>query len=258
MKISKKLMLGLLIASSVNISVFAMEAGSPGDDQREFPGEKRSRDDRNDIDEDNRKAKKPRVDYLTQQPDEIILQICNELISDLNVNNYEQLYEAVKRLCRLRKTCKRFNNLLTDENIAKILEAKGLNVNIQDENKDTLLHQAIIFYGYPSKSKILKILIESLPIDKKADALLAKGSRDWNLFTLCAHLGDIETSRMLFKYANELRIELPEYELYRLRGYAFKFEIPYVFYLETGIPPLELLRGLPQAILEELRSIFRQ
>ena len=180
MKILKQLMLGLLIASSVNISVFAMEAEDTDDNHQES----------------TEQIIKYPTDSLMGQPNEILLHICAQIISDLDLNNYKQLHEAIKRLYILKATCRRFRNLLTDQEIARILVDNGLNILSvsKGEYKIALFHEAVI----NGNSKVVKILIETLPEDQRTNLIMAKHNDDTLLHKL-GFFGHAEVAKTLLE-----------------------------------------------------------
>ena len=64
-------------------------------------------------------------------------------ISDVDLNTYREIEQAIGRLCQLRRINKTFKNYLTSEKIAAILKEQGLNSNATDENGDTTVISAV-------------------------------------------------------------------------------------------------------------------
>lgn len=83
-------------------------------------------------------------------------QIINES-SDLGKNTVQGICNALKKLTRLRTVCKRFNQLLTNENLRIILTTAGFDLNILNTGNLPPLYQAVQWYDATNTSLLNKI-----------------------------------------------------------------------------------------------------
>jgi hypothetical protein len=119
MRISRKIMLSMLVAGCTSFAAFGMEDSGPKSEGTE--------------------EATPRFPGLSDFESKQILQ----KIADLDVNEYSGLKKAIGRLCQLRRVSKKFKNYLTSQKIAEILLDNGFNANAINENGDTMLVRAV-------------------------------------------------------------------------------------------------------------------
>jgi ankyrin repeat protein len=146
MRISSKIMLSMLIAGSTSFVAFGME----------------------------------KLD-LSNTPDEQLKQVCLQAISKLDLNNYNELRQAVNELeqafaelYKKRRVATRFIDFLTTQKIAEILFEQGLRpMDTYDIDGNTLLHMA----AHNGDTKVAKVLMEAVPEGAKRDEFIMKKNK---------------------------------------------------------------------------------